>query len=196
MLDQDKASPFQTRQFWVVAAALGVGLVFLANAIIRGDLSLGQGAAALEGQPVETAPEKGAFAPDFNLLTPEGEEIRLSELRGQPVLINFWATWCAPCRIEMPAIQDRFTKFADEDFVVLAVDFDEPVGDVVAFRDELELTFPILLDPGAEIQLLYRIRGYPSSFFVDEQGIIQVQHIGVMTEGQLDENLAQIGLKS
>lgn len=196
MLDQDKASPFQTRQFWVVAAALGVGLVFLANAIIRGDLSLGQGAAALEGQPVETAPEKGAFAPDFNLLTPEGDEIRLSELRGQPVLINFWATWCAPCRIEMPAIQDRFTKFADEDFVVLAVDFDEPVGDVVAFRDELELTFPILLDPGAEIQLLYRIRGYPSSFFVDEQGIIQVQHIGVMTEGQLDENLAQIGLKS
>jgi peroxiredoxin len=196
MLDQDKASPFQTRQFWAVVAALGVGLVLLANAITRGDLSLGQGAAALEGQPVETAPEKGAFAPDFNLLTPEGEEIRLSELRGQPVLINFWATWCAPCRIEMPAIQDRFIKFADEDFVVLAVDFDEPVGDVVAFRDELELTFPILLDPGAEIQLLYRIRGYPSSFFVDEQGLIQVQHIGVMTEGQLDENLAQIGLKS
>jgi peroxiredoxin len=195
MLEQNKVPPFQTRQFWVVIAALGVGLVLLATAITRADLSMGQRSPAVEQQLAEAAPVQGAPAPDFKLLTPGGEQIQLSELRGQPVLINFWATWCAPCRIEMPALQSRFEKFRDAGLVVLAVDFDESASDVVAFGEELELTFPLLLDPGAVIQQLYRIRGYPSSFFVDAEGVIQLQHIGVMTEGQLDDNLAQIGLE-
>ena len=111
-------------------------------------------------------------------------------------MINLWATWCGPCRIEMPHIQERFERYADEGFLVLAVDFDEPAGLVEAFRDELGLTFDLLLDPGAEVQELYRNRSYPSSFFVDPNGVIQVHHIGVMTEGQLDDNLAAIGLES
>jgi peroxiredoxin len=145
---------------------------------------------------LEVAPRQGALAPDFSLLNLDGEQITLSELRGQPVMINLWATWCAPCRIEMPHIQDRFERYAGEGFLVLAVDFDEPAGIVADFRDELGLTFDILLDPGAEVQELYRNRNYPSTFFVDADGVIQVQHIGLMTEGQLDENLAAIGLES
>jgi peroxiredoxin len=144
---------------------------------------------------LEIAPSQGSIAPDFSLLTLDGEQITLSELRGHPVMINLWATWCAPCRIEMPHIQDRFERYADEGFVVLAVDFDEPAEIVAEFRDELGLTFDLLLDPGAEVQELYRNRSYPSTFFVDANGVIQVQHIGVMTEGQLDENLAAIGLE-
>ena len=77
---------------------------------------------------------------------------------------------------------------------MLAVNFDEKRGDVQAFRDEFGLAFQMLLDPGAEVQKLYRTRSYPSSFFVDRNGVIQVQHIGVMTEGNLDGNLAQIVL--
>lgn len=139
-------------------------------------------------------PEQGALAPDFTLFTLEGEQVSLSDFRGQPVLINFWATWCGPCRLEMPAIQARYERYTQDGLVVLAVNFDEPAGDVERFRDEFGLTFPLLLDPGAMVQKLYRNRSYPSSFFVDAQGVIQVQHIGVMTEGQIDDNLAVIGV--
>jgi cytochrome c biogenesis protein CcmG/thiol:disulfide interchange protein DsbE len=143
---------------------------------------------------LEVAPVMGALAPDFTLFEVEGEQMSLSDFRGQPVLINFWATWCGPCRLEMPAIQERFERYKDEGFVVLAVDFDETASDVRAYGKGLGLTFSLLLDPGAEVQKLYRNRSYPSSFFVDAEGVIQVQHIGVMTEGQIDENLAKIGL--
>jgi peroxiredoxin len=143
---------------------------------------------------MQVAPVKGALAPDFTLVNLEGENVSLSDFHGQPVLINLWATWCGPCRIEMPTIQSRFEEYRDEGFIVLAVNFDEPRGDVQSFRDEFGLTFQILLDPGAEVQKLYRTRSYPSTFFVDRNGVIQVQHIGVMTEGNLDGNLAQIEL--
>lgn len=85
-------------------------------------------------------------------------------------------------------------KYKDDGLVILAVNFDESVGVVKSFRDELDLTFTLLLDPGAIVQKLYRNRTYPTSFFVDGDGIIQWQHIGVMTEKQIDENLVQIGL--
>lgn len=142
------------------------------------------------------APIEDSSAPDFSLINIQGELVKLSDFRGQPVLINFWATWCGPCRIEMPTIQDRFERHRDEGFVVLAVDFDEPQEDVATFGEELGLTFNLLLDPGGKIQNLYRVLGYPTSYFVDSNGIIKVQHIGIMTEGQLDDYLSQIGLDS
>jgi peroxiredoxin len=94
----------------------------------------------------------------------------------------------------MPAIQSRFEKFKDQGLIVLAIDFDEPVDLVAEFRDEFGLTFEILLDPGAEVQKLYRNRTYPTTFFIDPDGVIQVQHFGPMTEGQIDGNLDLIGL--
>jgi len=143
---------------------------------------------------LEVAPFKGSIAPDFKLQNLDGEEVQLSDFRGHPVLINLLATWCGPCRLEMPAIQERFELYEEDGLVVLAVDFDEPAKVVEDFRNELGLTFQILLDPGANVQKLYRNRNYPTSFFVDESGVIQVHHIGVMTEGQLDDNLAEIGV--
>jgi peroxiredoxin len=147
-----------------------------------------------ERADLEIEPVVGAIAPDFTLMNLEGDEVQLSSLGGQPVLINFWATWCAPCRVEMPAIQSRYEKFKDQGLEVLAVDFDEPADIVADFRDEFGLTFQILLDPGAAVQKLYRNRTYPTTYFIDPDGIIQVQHFGPMTGGQIDENLAKIGL--
>lgn len=144
----------------------------------------------------QISPEEGAIAPDFTLDNTEGESIQLSQLIGQPVLINFWATWCAPCLTEMPIFQDRFETHNQDGLRILAVDFDEPEEDVVFFKEELGLTFDLLLDPGGEIQTLYRVLGYPTSFFVDSEGVIQVQHIGVMTESQLDGYLEQIGISN
>jgi peroxiredoxin len=145
---------------------------------------------------VEAAPIVGAQAPDFALLDLEGELVRLADLRGHPILINFWATWCGPCRLEMPIMQQRFEEFGDQGLIILAVNFDEPQAIVQAFNREIGLTFPILLDPGAEVQRRYRMRGYPASFFVDQDGIIQAHHIGLMTQDQLDENLTLIGIGS
>ncbi len=138
------------------------------------------------------APEVGAVAPEISLQSLQGEHRSLGDLRGQVVLINFWATWCGPCKLEMPAIQARYN---DGGFAVLAVDFNEPADQVRTFVEELGLNFPILLDPGGVVQELYRVRGYPTTFFVDADGIIRVFHIGEMSADILDQYLAQMGVR-
>jgi peroxiredoxin len=194
MLEENRSSFSRSILIGAVGIVALVGIAYVAT--LPAAPSVSTPADSEDLAALEIAPSQGALAPDFSLFNLEGEQITLSELRGHPVMINLWATWCAPCRIEMPHIQDRFERYAGEGFLVLAVDFNEPADLVADFRDEFGLTFDVLLDPGAEIQELYRNRNYPSTFFVDENGVIQVQHIGVMTEGQLDENLAAIGLES
>jgi peroxiredoxin len=145
--------------------------------------------------PAEASvPVVGAPAPDFTLLTPEGEVVRLSDLRGQIVLLNFWATWCEPCRNEMPLLNSRYERNRERGFVVLGVNFDESAAEVQAFAGELQISFPLLLDPGAEVQRMYRVRGYPSTFVVDREGRLVAEYIGLIREVQLDEELAQLGL--
>jgi peroxiredoxin len=162
----------------------------------------------IPARPVEIAPpqpiapsipgrfEKGSLAPDFQLRSTANETISLSSLKGDVVLLNFWATWCAPCRIEMPLLQQAYERHQEAGLVVLGVDFDEPVEQVSAFGAELGLSFPLLLDPGGEIQGLYRIRGYPTTVLVDRSGNIATYHIGILSEGQLEQYLSEIGIDS
>lgn len=138
-------------------------------------------------------PVVGAMAPDFSLMTLTGEEIGLVDLRGKPVVINFWATWCAPCVIEMPILQKYYEIYKDE-IEVLAINADEPPVQVQKFIEGIEVTFPILLDPGAVLQDLYRIRGYPTTFFLDTKGIIRIQHIGLLKEEQIEGYLLEVGV--
>jgi len=139
------------------------------------------------------AAEIGAQAPEFALRDLEGNEVRLSDYRGRTLLLTFWATWCGPCRLEMPAFEARYQELLDDGFTVLAINFDEPEEDVRVFRDELGLSFPLLLDPGGSVQRLYRIRGYPSGIFVDPLGVVRIVHVGLITEGQLTDYLAELG---
>ncbi|MCK5634174.1 MAG: redoxin domain-containing protein [Anaerolineales bacterium] len=148
---------------------------------------------AIETAVSKIAPEIGAQAPDFALRDLEGNDVRLSDYRGRTVLLTFWATWCGPCRLEMPEFESRYQELKDEGLIVLGINFDEPEEDVRAFRDELGLSFPLLLDPGGSVQRLYRIRGYPSSIFVDPQGEVRIVHIGLITEGQLHNYLLELG---
>lgn len=140
-----------------------------------------------------SSPTIGAAAPDFILRSVSGNEVKLSDFKGRPVIINFWATWCYPCRIEMPLFQARYEQHSPN-LVILAVNFDEASQDVRLFVDEFNLTFDPLLDPGGRIQELYQIRGYPTTYFVDKDGIIRVLQVGFLTEDQLDKNLEQVGV--
>jgi cytochrome c biogenesis protein CcmG/thiol:disulfide interchange protein DsbE len=145
------------------------------------------------------APVAGAPAPDFTLMDASGKAVRLWDLKGKVVLINFWATWCSPCQREMPAIQHEFETRREEGFMVLAVDAAETgphiEADIQAFGDQFGLTFPLLLDPQIVVNDRYRIRGYPTSFFVNRAGVIAAQHVGELTAKQLADYLAKLDLK-
>jgi cytochrome c biogenesis protein CcmG, thiol:disulfide interchange protein DsbE len=126
------------------------------------------------------APKESFLAPDFELATLNGETIRLNELRGQPVLINIWASWCAPCRAEMPAMQRVFEAYGDQGFTILAVNAtnqDSP-NQAADFVQQHQLTFPILMDISGQVSQAYQVHSLPTSFFVDSQGIIQEIVIG------------------
>lgn len=146
-------------------------------------------------EPVTVSPKINSLAPNFTLKDLNGNLISLTDLRGKNVLLNFWATWCGPCRLEMPALQAR-QELYQEDLIVLAVNYDEPAELVQAFKEELGLTFPIVLDPGAIVQDVYGIRAYPTSYFIDREGVIREIRIGILTEDTLDEYLADLGITS
>ncbi len=127
-----------------------------------------------------SAPQAGFSAPDFTLKTPNGETYTLSALKGQAVLVNLWATWCPPCRAEMPAIERMYQEYKDRGFTVLAVNMtsqDDPFA-VVPFSQDHKLSFPILLDETNEVASAYQLRSLPSSYFIDRDGIINAVIIG------------------
>lgn len=135
----------------------------------------------------------GASAPDFVLSDLDGQEFRLSDLRGNVVLLNFWATWCGPCAVEMPLLESDYQEYRDQGFIVLAVNDGESAALVEEFGLEHGLSFPLLLDPGRVVQRLYQVRGYPSSIFVDQQGQIRFVHIGLIQENQLASYMEELG---
>ncbi len=135
-----------------------------------------EAAAARSQRP--PSPQVGFAAPDFSLETLDGETVNLSDLRGQAVLVNFWATWCPPCRAEMPAIQQLYEQYQDQGFTVLAVDLQESEAQVTAFAEQMGLTFPILIDPNGQVFSRYQVRALPSTFFVDRNGLIQEIALG------------------
>ncbi|WP_102027643.1 peroxiredoxin family protein [Salirhabdus sp. Marseille-P4669] len=134
----------------------------------------------METPNVPVGLEVGNLAPDFELTTLSGETVRLSDYRGKKVMINFWATWCPPCRAEMPDMQEFYEK---QDVEILAVNLTQTeanTSDVEAFKEEFGLTFPILLDEDLTVATEYRIRPIPTSYMVDSQGIIQFEALGAL----------------
>lgn len=140
------------------------------------------------------APREGFLAPDFTLQSTEGETISLSELQGQAVLVNLWATWCPPCRAEMPAMQKMYTEYKDQGFIVLALDmtYQDDASAVVPFADNHGLTFPILLEETGSVAGAYELRSLPSSFFIGRDGIIHEVVIG----GPMSEALLRTRIES
>jgi cytochrome c biogenesis protein CcmG/thiol:disulfide interchange protein DsbE len=126
------------------------------------------------------APKEGFLAPDFTLSTPDGQVYSLSELRGRPLLINFWATWCPPCQAEMPAMQRIYKQYQEQGFLILAINatHQDNQADILDFSREYGLTFPILMDMDGTVSQQYLVHAFPSSYFVDSQGTISEVVIG------------------
>jgi peroxiredoxin len=164
---------YSTTGYWrglmLVALVLGIAWINLSR------LSDG---ATISAQAVE-APMTGFLAPDFTLVSTDGEQVSLSSLRGRPVVINFWATWCPPCRAEMPDLERLWLQDNPEGLVVLGVNQGEREDIVVRYaRDEVGTTFPLLLDTRLEVGALYGVRAFPTTYFVDSDGRIQDIKIG------------------
>jgi cytochrome c biogenesis protein CcmG/thiol:disulfide interchange protein DsbE len=136
------------------------------------------------------APRQGFQAPDFSLQNDQGDFVRLSDLRGKPVLVNVWASWCTPCRAEMPAIQRLYQDYQSRGLEILAVNSttQDSVERAAAFAQDLGLTFPVLFDTDGEVARLYKVQALPSSYFIKPDGKIEEVVIG----GPMSEALLRV----
>jgi len=142
----------------------------------------------VSGDPLQVGDQPYEFA----LQDIQGNTIHLSELVGQPIIVNFWATWCGPCRIEMPELQAAFEEYQDQGLVILALDQDESAPEVQDYFAELGLTFTPLLDDDNDTAQNFGLQGtLPASVFINPDGEVTVIHRGVMTRGQLDSFLVE-----
>ncbi|GIN84151.1 hypothetical protein J6TS2_05370 [Heyndrickxia sporothermodurans] len=142
----------------------------------------------IEEEPEEESTTEGLNiglkAPDFQLKTIKGNNIRLSDLKGKKTFINFFATWCTPCKTEMPILEE-FSKEHSKDMIVIAINIDTKAN-VKRYINELGLTFPVLLDKNGFVNEKYQILAIPSSYLLDEKGIIINKHIGALNKEQLN----------
>ena len=161
------------RQTWhwamAVLALLGAGWI----TVSRADQAAQEG-----GTPPDTLPREGYLAPDWALESLDGEHLTLSGLRGQVVVLNFWATWCPPCRSEMPAIEQVYRTHRDQGLTVIAVNVQEAQEQTQAFVEEMGLTFPVLADRDGSVSTRYRVTSLPTTFIIDRAGVIREVAVG------------------
>jgi cytochrome c biogenesis protein CcmG, thiol:disulfide interchange protein DsbE len=197
----------RSRRASAVALGLLLTLLFLSacgvgnsatqekQAIALADLpaSLGRGypLAQVDSQPAAGGLlTQGETAPDFNMVLDDGRYLRLSDLQGKPVVLNFWATWCGPCRLEMPELVNA--AGADPNLVVLAADVQEARSPVEDFAAEFKMNLPIVLDKDGKVRNLYRVPGLPTTYFIDKTGKIASVVVGPLTPQVLADRLAEI----
>ncbi len=160
---------------WEILMLLSLAVGFLWTVGSRVPSAVG---APLSSSP---SPREGFLAPDFTLDTLDGNVVTLSELRGKVVVVNFWTTWCPPCRAETPALEKSYEQYKDSGVVILGVNLtnQDVIGEVESFIQEFGLIYPILLDRDGTVgSTLYQIKGLPSTFFVNRDGIIRTVLVG------------------
>ncbi|MHB1007612.1 MAG: TlpA family protein disulfide reductase [Chloroflexota bacterium] len=156
--------------------------LFLALALLLVACGGGQAAAPKVGQP----------APDLTLTSLDGQTLKLSELRGKVVLLNFWATYCDPCKAEMPALEKIYKEVRDNGGVVIGVDQKEPSGTVKKFIAEYGLTFPVALDEKGAASDTYAVQYIPTTYVLDKQGVVRYMKVGQMDEPAIRQYFATL----
>ena len=200
--DADRPTPPWRRvdpATWAVLAALvGLAAAWLVWARVNGAPGGGFGWGPLDSILAASMDRQIAQpAPPFTLADPSGTTVSLEELRGQVVLVNFWATWCLPCRAEMPELDEFAREYQGAGFRVLAVNVLEDADAVRRFGEELQLELPLLVDPHGEVYRAYGVQGLPTSFLVDPEGVIRHVQLGVVSRRFLQARVpALLGTRS
>jgi len=179
----------------LVAAAFLVGAVKVLQEAAAGSYSgasPGGGAVLLPGANRGPAPKAGELAPEFTLQTLEGKPASLNDYRGQVVMVNFWATWCPPCRAEMPDMEQVYQEKKQEGFTVLAVNIQEARDPVDQFVKRYGLTFPVVMDASGQVTQQYGIYSLPSSYFIDREGRIAEVNVGALSKAAISRKVEAI----
>jgi cytochrome c biogenesis protein CcmG/thiol:disulfide interchange protein DsbE len=182
-----KTARWQARRFFRPA----VGLVFLC-ALAAAQAFLPSPAGSQAGQT--TAPTIGAAAVGFELKTLAGEPLRLEKFRGRPLIMNFFASWCDPCREEMPLINALASKADENGYAVLGIAIQDRRASVIEFAREAKAIFPVALDLDSTVQRAYRVFGPPATFFVDAQGVLRDVVLGPVTTERARHALEKVGV--
>jgi len=170
----------------------GIAVIILASAVVSGLVMAGCSNDTFNLPPAEEV-NVGSPAPDFQLSDLDGKTVSLSDFQGKPVLINFWASWCRPCRVEMPYIQQVSEEWADKGLVVLAINIGETPSEIKRFMRDYELSLPVLLDIKRVVADKYNVWNIPTTIFIDKNGIIQAKVIGAFTDkAAIDTKLGEI----
>lgn len=184
----------------IAVGAIVLGVISYAFFTSRSDLSkfaLTEGRGIFVDDPktlkAETAAALGYLAPDFTLEDLNGQRVSLSDFRGKPVLLNFWASWCPPCRKEMPELQ-KFHERYGEKIALVGVNWGEDAKTVKEFLDRFGVSYLNLLDERGTAFVLYKLTGIPESFFIDPDGYIRGLWIGPMTVEEIVKGFARLGL--
>ena len=198
--DERTAPPWRTSAgWWLRRVALPVLVITIIVGTIvwlqRPDEELNRRVAVVD-EPLASdgsAPQDGSPAPDFTLATLDGQEVSLRDFQGRFVLLNFWATWCGPCREEMPLFEQAQQQYGVENLVIVAVNVQESQGMVRSVVDRIALTYPVAMDARGATARRYGVRSYPTTFFVDRDGRIEGRRVGAYTRhilfGRLDQLL-------
>ena len=150
-------------------------------------LALGAGGAAVAlGLPARASIAPTTPAPDFTLRSLGGPNLRLKEQRGKVVLLNFWATWCGPCREEMPQLNKLYEKYRPSGFTLLGINVDEDSRNAAGIADKLALKFPVLLDADKQVSKLYELSAMPSTVLVDRDGRVRYLNRGYRSGTELE----------
>lgn len=173
---------------WKVAILLLGGLAFGG---LLGLIIFWGGNQPLTAQRERQIPQSGQKFPDFTLESLDGEKITLSELANQPIVINFWATWCDPCKEEMPLFEAVYSE--NSGIVVLGVNYNEPANIIRRFVEERGITFPILLDADGKLAERFQVFGFPTTYFIDRDGILRGIYVGQLNEQLILSYLEEIG---